>query len=178
MATDPPESDHGLADESDVPQIGGTDLERLHSYYSAEDLKGEIEARDSKLAILSDDAKKREDELSRELARQSTHLGERISRLERELQDQSVQAAECIRELKAEIEHLKITRFEAKRENYSIKTSLSWRLTWPLRVLRDACMVVIKRSQHQFRLLAGFRPSGLRPTGRRRCVARGSYGPP
>ena len=159
MATDPPESDHGLADESDVPQIGGTDLERLHSYYSAEDLKEEIEARDSKLAILSDAAKKREDELSRELARQSTHLGERISRLERELQDQSVQAAECIRELKAEIEHLKITRFEAKRENYGIKTSLSWRLTWPLRALRDAGMVVIKRSQHQFRLLAGIRPS-------------------
>ena len=74
MATDPPESDHGLADESDVPQIGGTDLERLHSYYSAEDLKGEIEARDSKLAILSDAAKKREDKLRRELARQSRHF--------------------------------------------------------------------------------------------------------
>ena len=69
--------------------------------YSAEDLKEEIEARDSKLAILSDAAKKREDELRMELARQSTHFGERISRLERELQDQLMQAAECIRELKA-----------------------------------------------------------------------------
>ena len=152
MATDPPESDHGLADESDVPQIGGTDLERLHSYYSAEDLKEEIEARDSKLAILSDAAKKREDELRRELARQSTHFAERISRLQRELQDQSMQSAECIRELKAEIEHLKITRFEAKRENHSIKTSLSWRLTWPLRVLRDAGMASLSKSQQQFRL--------------------------
>ena len=88
MATDPPESDHRLADESDVPQIGGTELERLHSYYSAEDLKGEIEARDSKLAILSDAAKKREDELRRELARQSRHFAESIGRLQRELQDQ------------------------------------------------------------------------------------------
>ena len=73
-----------------------------------------------------------------------------------------MQSAERIRELKAEIEHLKITRFEAKRENYSIKTSLSWRLTWPLRVLRDAGMAVINKSQRRFRLLSGRRLSSAR----------------
>ena len=65
-----------------------------------------------------------------------------------------MQSAECIRKLKAEIEHLKITRFEAKRENHRIKTSLSWRLTWPLRALRDAGMDFVSKSRHQFRLFA------------------------
>jgi hypothetical protein len=91
-----------------------------------------------------------------ELARQSAHFGERISRLQRELKDQSRQA-ECIRELKAEIEHLKLTRFEAKRESHSIKTSLSWRLTWPLRLLQDAGVDFILKSQRRVRLLFGRR---------------------
>ena len=115
-----------------------------------------------------------------ELARQSAHFGESIGRLQRELQNQSTQSAERIRELKAEIEHLKITRFEAKRENYSIKTSLSWRLTWPLRVLRDAGMAFANKSQVGFRLFSGRRPSSagvttmlilLRVSGRQLMLA-------
>ena len=70
-----------------------------------------------------------------------------------------MQSDESIRELKAEIEHFKITRFEAKRECHSIKTSLSWRLTWPLRVLRDAGMAFIYKSQRRIRLLSGRRLS-------------------
>ena len=118
-------------------------------------LQREIEARDSKLAELNDAAKKREEKLTMELARQSAHFGESISRLQRELQDQATYSAECIREFKAEIEHLKITRFQAKRENYSIKTSLSWKLTWPLRLLRDAGMALVNKSQVPFRSLSG-----------------------
>ena len=159
MATDPPESDHGLADESDVPQIGGTDLERLHSYYSAEDLKGKIEARDSELAELRDAADRRREELRTESTRQSAHFEESLNRLQRELHEQSTESAERIRELKAEIEHLKITRFEAKSENYRIKKSLSWRMTWPLRVLRDAGRAFAHKSRARFRLFSTPAPS-------------------
>ena len=163
MATDPPESEHRFADENALPQIDGADLELLRCYRLTEVLKREIEARDSKLARLGEAAKKREDELCRELGRQSAYLAEEIKRLERELQDQSAQAAECISKLRAEIEHLKITRFEARRENYSIKTSLSWRLTWPLRALRDAGTVVIRRAHRQFPLLASWRSPSASP---------------
>ena len=70
-----------------------------------------------------------------------------------------MESAERIRELKAEIEHLKITRFQAKRENYSIKTSLSWRLTWPLRVLRDAGAAFVHKSRARFGLFSSRGPS-------------------
>ena len=62
---------------------------------------------------------------------QSALAKEKLSAMERDgLRDR-------IATLEKEIEHLKVTRFEAKRECHSIKTSLSWRLTWPLRVLGD-----------------------------------------
>jgi glycosyltransferase involved in cell wall biosynthesis len=172
MATDHPESDLPRTGERDVPQIGGEiELEDLHRSEWTRALQREIEARDSKLAQLSDAAKKREDQLAMELGRQSTHFTESLSRLQRELQDQSEQSAECIRELKAEIEHLKITRFQAKRENYSIKTSLSWRLTWPLRVLRDAGVAFVSKSQVRFRLRSGHRPSSASITANAHSVA-------
>ena len=98
---------------------------------------GEIEARDLELAELGR-CREHAGGIERESAQADSLLEESLNRLQREMQEQSMESAERVRELKAEIEHLKITRFQAKRENYSIKTSLSWRLTWPLRVLRDA----------------------------------------
>ena len=53
------------------------------------------------------------------------------------LRRQAIQSGERIAKLETDVEHLKVTRFEAKRECHSMKTSLSWRLTWPLRLLRD-----------------------------------------
>ena len=50
---------------------------------------------------------------------------------------------ERIATLEKEVEHLKVTRFQAKRECHSMKTSLSWRLTWPLRVLRGKCSALL-----------------------------------
>ena len=147
MATDPPESEHRWAGERHVPQIGGdTELEPSSYYHRAKALQKEIEARESKLAELSDAASKREDKLRMELARQSRHFAESINRLQKDLQDQMIQSAERIRELEAQIEHFKITRFEAKSENYSMKTSLSWRLTWPLRLLRDLRPLTVRLS--------------------------------
>ena len=144
-----------------MPQIGGTDLERLHSC-SAEDLKGEIEARDSELAELRDAADRRREELRTESTRQSAHFEESLNRLQRELHEQSTESAERIRELKAKIEHLKITRFEAKSENYRIKKSLSWRMTWPLRLLRDAGMAFAHKSRARFRLFSSHPSAGVK----------------
>ena len=160
MATDLPEGDLPRTGERGAPQIGGKiELEHSEPSQRAKALQGEIEARDLKLAELSQAAKKREDELRTELARQSTHFREGINRLQRQLEDQSTQSAERVRELKSEIEHLKITRFEAKRECHSIKTSLSWRLTWPLRALRDAGMALLSKPHNRFRVFSGGRPS-------------------
>ena len=97
--------------------------------------------------------------LRSELQEQSFQSGEALNTLKRKLQEQSFQSEETIRQLKAEIEHFKITRFESKRECHSIKASLSWRVTWPLRVLRDAGMAFIHKSQRRIRLLAADRPS-------------------
>jgi hypothetical protein len=56
--------------------------------------------------------------------------------------------------LEKEVEHLKITRFEAKRECNDMKTSLSWRLTWPLRVLGEkGCSAFLNRFSSRTRLL-------------------------
>ena len=57
------------------------------------------------------------------------------------LRGQVTDSAENIVKLNAEIEHLKVTRFEAKRECHRMKTSLSWRVTWPLRLFCDRSAV-------------------------------------
>ena len=54
-----------------------------------------------------------------------------------------IESGERIAKLDSDVEHLKVTRFEAKRECHSMKTSLSWRLTWPLRVLRDSSTALL-----------------------------------
>ena len=60
-----------------------------------------------------------------------------------QLQSERDALRDRIATLEKEIEHLKVTRFEAKRECHSMKTSLSWRLTWPLRVLGDKCSALL-----------------------------------
>ena len=137
MATNPPESGSRRSGEGPTQEAGeGTD--DLDPAPSNEALRGEFEVRKSKTAPFSDAVSKREDKLRRNSRCSRDTSAETINRLQKDLQDQMIQSAERIRELEAQIEHLKITRFEAKRENYSMKTSLSWRLTWPLRLLREA----------------------------------------
>ena len=130
MATNPPESGSRRSGEGPTPEAGeGTD------------------AQDSELAQLGDTERARLEELRMESTRQATYFEEGLNRLQKELHEQSTESAERIRALKAEIEHLKITRFEAKSENYRIKTSLSWRMTWPLRLLRDAGAAFVRKSR-------------------------------
>ena len=60
-------------------------------------------------------------------------------------QRQTLESGERIAKLDSDVEHLKVTRFEAKRECHSMKTSLSWRLTWPLRILRDKSAAILNQ---------------------------------
>jgi glycosyltransferase involved in cell wall biosynthesis len=66
---------------------------------------------------------------------------------------QTAESAERMAKLNSDIEELKITRFEAKRECHSLKTSLSWRVTWPLRVVRDRSAAVLNRLKSRRNLL-------------------------
>ena len=169
MATDSPETGPRSNDE-DPSSEAGDGTEDLDSPHSTKVLRRDIAARDLKLTELGDAANKREEELRGESTRQTAYFEESLNRLQREMQEQSMESEERVRELKAEIEHLKITRFQAKRENYSIKTSLSWRLTWPLRVLRDAGGAFVHKSRARFGLFSSRRTC---ISGRhRRCAFR------
>ena len=112
-----------------------------------EGLQSEMEERRREIAERDLELAKR----SRAARVELTSLQKTVSRLESEAEHRLAR----ISELEAEIEDLKITRFESKRECHRIKTSLSWRLTWPLRVLRDAGMAGLRRAQDRIRALSG-----------------------
>jgi septal ring factor EnvC (AmiA/AmiB activator) len=77
---------------------------------------------------------------------------------------QTTESAERIAKLNSHIEELKITRFEAKRECHSLKTSLSWRVTWPLRVVRDRSAAVLNRLRSRRNLLLASKALSSPPT--------------
>ena len=108
-------------------------------------LQREIELRDSKLTELQEQMRRRSFELEN-----VRRLNGELRRESGERQRQLMLSAESIHGLHAEIEHLKITRFEAKRECHSVKTSLSWRVTWPLRLVRDRLASVVWRVRRAF----------------------------
>ena len=84
------------------------------------------------------------DGLSRErdgLSRERENLHRDLDVAYRQVEEKSTRVAQ----LDSEVEHLKITRFEAKRECHSMKSSLSWRLTWPLRFLRERSVPLLSQ---------------------------------
>jgi Domain of unknown function (DUF4214) len=58
-----------------------------------------------------------------------------------------VQLKEKIRQLEEQFANTKLALDEARRLCHSMRSSLSWRLTWPLRVLRDAIATGLKRAK-------------------------------
>ena len=104
-----------------------------------------LESRGWSLEELGHAARMREIDLRKELQRQVTQVSQ-LSAYAGRLEGR-------VNGLEAEIEHLKITRFEAERKYHSITTSLSWRLTWPLRAIRDASMAIFHKTQFGARLL-------------------------
>ena len=86
MATDPSQSELSRLGERDLPQVGD-EIELTQVNPAHRPLSGEIEARDSKLAELSDAAGKREDGIEKGTRRDSRRTLEKASAgFERELQ--------------------------------------------------------------------------------------------
>jgi hypothetical protein len=59
------------------------------------------------------------------------------------LRSQLVRSEEGTRFLEREIDRLKIACSEAQRECQSMRSSLSWKVTWPFRLLRDSSVALL-----------------------------------
>lgn len=126
---------------------------------SKEALQGEIEARGSKIKELNDDARMHEtriSELREELANRETV----ISESRRELANCEVTIAESRRELaesrrelgsrEIAISELRAGVSEAEKNIELLKASASWRITWPLRLVRDRLASPVWRARRTF----------------------------
>src|SRR5258708_37477169 len=78
-----------------------------------------------------------------------SQLGEKVRHLEEELHSLSSQSADKVRRLEEQVEQLNVSCFEAERKCHSMSTSFSWRLTLPLRVLRDAVATTLNKIQRR-----------------------------
>src|SRR5271163_4197762 len=78
-----------------------------------------------------------------------TQLGEKVHHLEDQLHSLTSQSADKVRRLEEQVEQLNVSRFEAERLCNSMSASFSWRLTRPLRVLRDAVATKLNKVQHR-----------------------------
>jgi glycosyltransferase involved in cell wall biosynthesis len=88
-------------------------------------------------------------QLEEQLDSQSSQSAAKVRQLEEQLHSQSSQSADKVRQLEQQVEHLNLTLREARRLCHSMSTSLSWRLTWPLRVLRDAGARTLNKVQRR-----------------------------
>jgi GT2 family glycosyltransferase/ubiquinone biosynthesis protein Coq4 len=85
------------------------------------------------------------DRLEKQLRSQAAQSGEKVDRLEKQLRSQAAQSGEKVRRLEEQVSQLDLTRSEAEHLCHSITTSLSWKLTSPLRVLRDGIARAFKK---------------------------------
>ena len=76
-------------------------------------------------------------EQNRQLQEQSRQLQEQSRQLQEQLNSESSQSADKVRQLQEQGEQLNFALREAKHLCHNMSRSLSWRLTWPLRVIRD-----------------------------------------
>ena len=65
------------------------------------------------------------------------------------LRRQTIESGERIAKLETDVEQLKIARIEATRECQSMRASLSWKLTWPLRALRDTIETISNKAKNR-----------------------------
>jgi glycosyltransferase involved in cell wall biosynthesis len=86
-------------------------------------------------------------------------LGDKIRQLEEQLRSRSSE----VRQLEMQVEKLNVAVAETRRLYHGMRTSLSWRLTWPLRVLRDAGVSSIHKIRRRFNLPLSAAKLGLDP---------------
>jgi acyl carrier protein len=77
-------------------------------------------------------------QLEERLRCQALQSASRLQQLEERLHLETSQSADELHLLQRQVESLNLTLAEARRVSHSMRQSLSWRLTWPLRVVRDA----------------------------------------
>jgi hypothetical protein len=86
-----------------------------------------------------------ESENVRDRAAVIAQLEDKVCKLDEQLRSQTAQSAEKVRRLQEQAAHVNLALDEAKRLCESMTNSLSWRLTRPLRVLRDAVAATVKK---------------------------------
>jgi hypothetical protein len=85
-----------------------------------------------------------------EVVRPEFNLSSVPTILERDaLRRQTIESGERIAKLETDVEQVKIARIEATRECQSMRASLSWKLTWPLRALRDTIETISKKAKNR-----------------------------
>src|SRR6266404_3488686 len=86
-------------------------------------------------------------------------LGDKVRQLEEQLRSRSSE----VRQLEMQVEKLNVAVAETRRLYHGMRTSFSWRLTWPLRVLRDAGVSSIHKIRRRFNLPLSAAKLGLDP---------------
>jgi ubiquinone/menaquinone biosynthesis C-methylase UbiE/glycosyltransferase involved in cell wall biosynthesis len=93
---------------------------------------------------------------------QSARSGKKARQLEEQLRTQSAQAADKIHLLEEQVARLNLALDEARRLCRSMNGSLSWRLTLPLRVLRDGVVATLKKVRRRDNLPLESASGGIR----------------
>ncbi|PWT79007.1 MAG: hypothetical protein C5B58_14485, partial [Acidobacteria bacterium] len=84
-------------------------------------------------------------QLEEQLHSQKAQSAEEVRQLKEQLHSQRTQFAEEVRQLKEHAAHVNLALDEARRLRQSMSSSLSWKLTAPLRVLRDATAARLRK---------------------------------
>jgi SAM-dependent methyltransferase/glycosyltransferase involved in cell wall biosynthesis len=120
-----------IASDEDLPLLSGGLLEQAPEESEiVKSLAAEIKKQARQIPPL--------EERIRQLEEGTRQLEERTRQLREQLHFQSSQYTEQVKQLQGEAEQLNLALQEARRLHQSVTHSLSWRVTWPLRVIRDA----------------------------------------
>ena len=127
-----------IASDETLPFLSGGLLEE--PIEESEIVKGHEEENERQCKVnlqLSDEA--------RQLQSQATQAADEIHRLQQQLQSEASHAADEFRRLQEQIKKVNLAFHEAKQKCQSISHSLSWRMTLPLRVIRDASAKAVSK---------------------------------
>ena len=103
-------------------------------------------------------------ELEEQLQSQASQSADQVRHLEEQLHSQAAQFADKAHQVREQIKQLNVALRKARSLSHSMIRSLSWRLTWPLRVIRDAGARLLKETRHAGNRITG---GGLRNLSRR-----------
>jgi hypothetical protein len=88
-------------------------------------------------------------QLEEQLLSQSAQSAERVHQLEERLHSQVAQSSSKVRQLEEEVASVNVARDGERRLRHGMMHSSSWRLTRPLRLLRDTVAIAINRMRRR-----------------------------